>query len=384
MPGEPQLESRHCGLADVSLYIHIPFCPSFCDYCDFYSETVKDGGRLDSFLTALIKDINYQLEFFGIEKIVTAYIGGGTPSVLGVRRIRSLLDELGKLKCFSPVEFTIEANPESADREFLTACREGGITRLSLGAQSFHEPSRKSVNRAGSVITLEECLSLAGTIFPQAFCADLLAGLPYQTEEVITDDIKRLLEFKPSHVSLYSLVTEDGTPLEDKVKAKMLTLPDTDAADNIWLAGKNALVSAGFEHYEISNFSAKGGRCLHNTRYWLMDSWLGAGPAACGTVVDEKTGTALRFTYVHDTDAYMKNPIIHNAVCEHLDRITLIKESLLMGYRYMEGPDSRKFRSRFGISAEECIPRTLERWKEKDKMLYLNKFLTEAFCELEM
>ena len=358
---------------------------AFCDYCDFYSEDINNYNEdiIDTFLSALLTDIKTQIDFFNIDKISTAYIGGGTPSVLGAHRIGSFLDELVKIKCFTPREFTIEANPETADADFMRACAEGGITRLSLGAQSFYEPSRKAVNRNGSLKSMEESLSAAAVFFPQTFSADLLCGLPFQTEEIIADDIKRLLEYNPSHVSLYSLILEEGTVLENNVKTGKIPVPDTDTADILWLAGKETLENAGYEHYEVSNFSLSGKRCLHNIRYWLMDNWLGAGPAASGTIVDEDTGTARRFTFAPDAAAYIKNPSIENADCENIGRHTLIRESLLMGYRYIEGPDSLKFRSRFGVTIENCIGRTLDIWKGKDKMLFLNRFLKDAFNELE-
>jgi len=337
---------------------------------------------MDTFVKSVIEDIKYQLEFFSVSKITTAYIGGGTPSVLGGRRIRHLLDTLNAIPCFTPKEFTIEANPESTDEEFLSVCKEAGVNRLSLGVQSFFEPSRRSVNRQGHM--LEEKLALTARFFPEEFSADLITGLPYQTEKIVLEDVNRLLEFKPAHVSLYSLSVESGTPLERKLKLKTVALPDGEKADSLWLAGRSALLEAGFDHYEVSNFALAGKRSLHNIGYWLMENWLGAGPAASGTLINEEEATAKRFTYTGDVDEYNKEPSIHKALCEEIDRANLLKESLLMGYRYRECPDAEKFRRRFGLGIEDCIPQTLARWKTRDKMLFLNSFLSEAFSELDM
>jgi oxygen-independent coproporphyrinogen-3 oxidase len=369
----------------VSLYIHVPFCASFCDYCDFYSVKAENDSdtRMDTFVKSVITDIKYQLDFFAVGEIVTVYIGGGTPSVLGGRRIRLLLDELRALSNFMPKEFTVEANPESADEDFLSACREGGVNRLSLGVQSFFEPSRRAVNRKGQVGLLEGKLALVSRFFPDEFSADLIAGLPYQTEKTVLEDVKRLLAFNPAHVSLYSLSVESGTPLERKLESKTVTLPAADDADALWLAGHGALLEAGFDHYEVSNFALGGKRSVHNIRYWQMESWLGAGPAASGTLINENDSTARRFTFACDVDEYNKEPSIHKAVCEELDKTNLMKESLLMGYRYREGPDEEKFRRRFGLAIEDCIPKTIARWKNRDKMLFLNSFLCEAFTELD-
>jgi len=368
---------------DFSLYIHIPFCAAFCDYCDFYS-TIAEKTVMDNFVKAVIEDVKYQIKYFNVNKIVSAYIGGGTPSILGEKRIRLLLDALKILPEFTPVEFTIEANPESITEEILTACLEGGINRFSLGVQTFNEPSRLAVNRVGQADGIGERLALVSRFFPGNFSADLITGLPYQTEKVVLDDIRRLIAFKPSHVSLYDLSLEKSTPLERKIKSGAFTLPNRDKADDLWLSGRNALIEAGFEHYEVSNFALSGKKCLHNIRYWQMDNWLGAGPAASGTVINEDTATAKRFTFAPNTESYIKEPSIHKATCENLERAALIRESLLMGFRYREGPDEQKFKRRFGLELKDCIPKTLSNWKNHDIMLFLNSFLLEAFDELEV
>jgi oxygen-independent coproporphyrinogen III oxidase len=372
-------------LNSTSLYIHVPFCEGGkCDYCDFFSVVLDEKNEtiLDLYINALIEDIKYQIEYFNVKDICTVYIGGGTPSVLGAKRLKNLFKALNAITGFSPVEFSIEANPESVTEDFLSVCREGGINRLSLGAQTFNEKSRLAVNRRGDVNLLEKQLALVSDMFPGAFSADLITGLPFQSEESVKEDIKRLLAFNPVHVSLYSLTLEEGTPLEKKVKTGAVNLPNDDDSALLWLAGRDALINAGFCHYEVSNFALEGKRCLHNIRYWNMDGWLGAGPGASGTVINEDKGTAERFTYAPDLQSYINSHFIQNAACEKLDRDALIRETLLMGCRYREGPDREIFKRRFGRAIEDCIPKTLERWKDKDKMLFLNRFLIEAFLEL--
>ncbi|MDR2598010.1 MAG: radical SAM family heme chaperone HemW [Treponema sp.] len=365
----------------LSLYIHIPFCNSFCDYCDFYSVIAKNG-KFDIFLDSIIADINYQIEYFKISKIKTVYIGGGTPSVLG-KRITVLLDALKKIPDFAPEEFTVEVNPESATEEFLCACKEGGVNRLSLGVQTFHERSRRAVNRIGDAALPEKCLALAKRFFPDSLSVDLITGFPYQNEKTVLNDIKRLLDFDPAHVSLYSLTVEKGTSLEQKITAKEIIPLENDFSDSLWLLCREELIKAGFWHYEISNFAKNKKVCRHNIRYWLMEGWIGAGPAASGTVINEENGTAKRFTYPSDIEAYNSSPFIKNAICEELGTNILIRESLLMGYRYCEGPDKVLFKKRFGRNVEDCIPQTLEKWKNKDIMLFLNSFLFDAFDELD-
>ncbi|WP_461255056.1 radical SAM family heme chaperone HemW [Treponema sp. R80B11-R83G3] len=371
------------------MYIHIPFCDSFCDYCDFYSVTVKNlnEGYIESFITALINDIKFQIDYFDINKIPTVYIGGGTPSVLGAK-ISRIFDALKKIPFFSPEEFTVEANPESITEEFLALCRRGGVNRLSLGAQTFHEPSRLSVNRKGSARFLESQLSLACKYFPGAqtdadLSFDLMTGLPHQDEKIVMEDINRIRAHNPSHISLYSLTVEKNTDLEEKIKAKKIILPDSDKSDSFWLFGRDLLTSEGYNHYEVSNFAQDGKQCLHNIRYWQMKNWIGAGPSASGTLINEETAGAKRFTYANDVDSYIKSPLITSARCENIDKTALLKDVILMGFRLKEGPDRELFKSRFGLTLEECIPETLKKWKEKDKMLFLNNFLYDAFSEIE-
>jgi oxygen-independent coproporphyrinogen-3 oxidase len=377
----------------LPLYIHIPFCSSLCDYCDFFSVKKEnvDPHCVDSFLEAVIKDINYQIKYFDVSNITTAYIGGGTPSILG-RDIGVLLDSLKKNPGFNPVEFTIEANPESVTEEFLSVCRDGGVNRLSLGIQTFHQESRSAIGRGGKASELKEKLSLASLFFPGMLSVDLITGLPYQNRQIVLEDISQILDFEPSHVSLYSLTVENNTPLENKIKTKQVKMPDSEECDLIWLAARNALENCGLRHYEVSNFARTGKECLHNIRYWRMKGWIGAGPSASGTLIDEENGTAKRFTYTQDIDEYIKRPVIHNAVCEEIDTISLIRESLLMGFRYIEGPDSEVFCRRFGMKIEDCIPKTMSRGRErgffegtnvrKELMLFLNSFLSDAFLEL--
>jgi oxygen-independent coproporphyrinogen III oxidase len=371
----------------ASLYIHIPFCASFCDYCDFFSVTNNlNEGYIDSFIASLIKDINYQIEYFNIGEIPTAYIGGGTPSVLG-KKLSRLFDTLKEIPFFTPEEFTVEANPESLTEEFLSACRQGGVNRLSLGAQTFHEPSRLCVNRAGDSSLLEDRLKTALRYFGAQtgtdLSVDLMTGLPYQTEETIMEDIKKIRVFNPSHISLYSLTVENNTVLEEKINKKEIKMPDGDKADSLWLLGCELLENEGYAHYEVSNFAFDGKQCLHNLRYWQMKNWIGAGPSASGTLIDEQTATAKRFTYAKDVDAYIKTPLITSANCEEIDKKTLLKDTILMSFRLKDWNENELFKNRFGCLLEECIPKTLEKWKDKDKMSFLNTFLSDAFTEIE-
>jgi len=389
----------------ASLYIHVPFCSQKCDYCDFYSIPVASNlaaqALMDSYIDAVLGDIEDQINLFNVDNIPTVYIGGGTPSVLGAERVTRLLSSIKTPLTTgmgaAPVEFTVEANPESTDEAFLRACVEGGVSRISLGVQSFYEATRKAARRTGSRDQLENVLALAGRYYPDRFSADLVTGLPFQSEAVIMEDIKTLLSFRPAHISMYSLILEPQTPLGKAVKQGAVSLPPPDETDRLWIAGRDLLESSGFRQYEVSNFALPNKASAHNIRYWRMENWLGAGPAASGTIINDETGTGRRFTYPADIESYIRlpRPRINHAIAEELGGTDLIKETLLMGFRYCEGPDKALFKQRFGREIEDAIPRTIALWSKrgffqtgqtlkpsKQGMLFLNGFLRDAFDEL--
>ena len=386
----------------MSLYVHVPFCAGACGYCDFYSVAVKgEDSRLERYVDVTLEEGKRLFETFRPESIPTLYIGGGTPSVLGAAGIGRLLAGLSGLIAAlapPPIEVTVEANPESSDEAFLAAARSGGVTRLSLGVQTFHEPSRLAVNRIGhgsGEIGLHKRLALAAGYFPGALSVDLISGLPFQDERVLLDDIDAVLACAPAHVSLYALTLESETTLA-------APLPRGDEADRLWLRGRDALEKAGYGQYEVSNFCLDGKESRHNIRYWRMRDWLALGPAASATVIDDETGSGFRYTIPPDADRWLaaggcrfseddgyKPPI------EELDKVSLIKETILMGFRYIEGPDEDLFRLRFGRNIGDFIPKTIAAWRSrglfrKDKcaltksgLLLLNPFLIGAFDELD-
>jgi oxygen-independent coproporphyrinogen-3 oxidase len=375
--------------------MHIPFCAGACDYCDFYSVPVSPGDRrIGPYIDALLWEGAEVLSRHGVRRIPTVYIGGGTPSVLGAAGMRRLLGGLGSLLPERPEEFTVEANPESAGPAFLDACLEGGVTRISLGVQSFYGPARRAVHRVGDGTLLPERLRLVSERFGGHFSADLITGLPFQTEKILFRDIKKLLRYKPGHVSLYSLTVEEGTALARRPRRDFFS---KDEADRLWIRGRDLLEAAGYEQYEVSNFSLPGKRCRHNIRYWRMENWIGLGPAASGTIIDDKGGTGRRYTVSPDVDAWLAAWSAAKAgagVSEYLDRSTLMKETLLMGFRYIDGPDEAVFRRRFCRTLEEAIPQTLDTWRRRgllrrdrtalnrEGLLFLHSFLTDAFGEL--
>jgi oxygen-independent coproporphyrinogen-3 oxidase len=248
---------------------------------------------------------------------------------------------------------------------------------------------------------LPSALSLVREIFGgggASFSADLITGLPFQDEKILRKDIESLLAYDPGHVSLYSLTLAPGTPLEEKKGTSLL--PPAGEADRLWIAGRDLLLEAGYEQYEVSNFAKPSFRCAHNIRYWRMKNWLGAGPAASGTIIDDASGTGRRFTVPADVDLWLASHgrgrgALEDA--EFLDTLTLMKETFLMGFRFTEGPDAELFSRRFGRTIEETIPGALEKWRNRgflrergespglsgEGLLFLDSLLPDVFAEID-
>ncbi len=377
----------------ASLYIHIPFCGGMCGYCNFYSEPV--AGRealLDRYIDRVIADTEHALEH--CVYVPTVYIGGGTPSVLGHKRLGWLLSALNDLLPAEPAEFTVEANPESADTAFYETCRRNKVGRVSLGVQTFHESSRRAVSRIGALSAVRESLEHARAFYPAAFSLDLIAGLPQQTDTDLCADIETALSFEPAHISLYALSLEEGTPLGDHFK--QLTYSWRRAAleriDKAWIMGRDMLEQKGYSQYEVSNFSAGDDRVsAHNLRYWRMENWLGIGAGASGTIIDDEAGIGIRRAVPASIDTYLAGC---GAEEETLDSLTLMKETFLMGFRTRCGPDAALFEKRFKSRVEDRIPKTIAAWRSRglfepdtlaltrEGLLFLDAFLIEAFGEI--
>ncbi|MDR0539736.1 MAG: radical SAM family heme chaperone HemW [Spirochaetaceae bacterium] len=391
---------------ECSLYIHIPFCLQKCDYCAFYS--LSDSAHLYSkYIDVLLFDIKSQIDFFSVSHIPTIYIGGGTPSLLPAHYMERFLSALTDMLPNKPHEWTVEVNPETVTEDFLRVCAEYGVTRISAGIQTMHEPSRKALGRMGETARIRQSLDNIIRYFGQNFSVDIISGLPYSNKRILENDIHYLASLGAVNVSLYDLTIEKDTPLYNKEKKGFPGLPGQDEACELWLFGRDLLIQNGYRQYEVSNFSRDGFCCEHNLRYWRMQNWLGAGPSASGTIIygNGKLGEGKRYTGLSDAAFYTAVsltsnphiPFVHRPLYKHetLSRAVLIEESIFMGFRTTYGPDERLFEQRFGCALAGFIPQTIEVWHDKgllrpsnplaltiDGLAFLNRFLNEALLEL--
>jgi oxygen-independent coproporphyrinogen-3 oxidase len=282
-------------IANRGLYIHIPFCVKKCDYCDFYS-LPGCSHLINSYIDSLFQEglRNRGMQFS------TLYIGGGTPSLLGVEGLKKLMNGLGDIFDLSQVvEATIEVNPDSATIEFLETAKARGLNRVSIGVQSLSNTELTAVGRihnAAQAISAIENAKKAG--FTE-ISADTIAGLPGQTWESLRATLEKLVSIGIDHLSLYCLSLEQGTPLAENPPEN---LPSEDEQADLFEKAATLLAEEGFGHYEISNFSRSGHESKHNLNYWRGGEYLGLGPSAASHL------SGKRYKNTADLCAYMDNP----------------------------------------------------------------------------
>lgn len=263
-----------------ALYLHIPFCKSKCAYCDFDSRAMGEGCALDEAVATYCDALAAQIDAHGragdLAEVQTVYIGGGTPSLLGVRLVELVRRVLGYC---DPVEFTCEANPESFTAELARSLRAAGVTRVSLGVQSLQADELRVIGRIHSVEQALEAVSLAKGAGFSTSC-DLMCGLPGQTLDAWRDTLKRVLLADPDHVSVYPLQLEEGTPLERLEAAGKIEVPDEDFQAQCMDIAAELLHAHSYERYEVASYAKPGHRCQHNIAYWTGVPYLGIGRSA--------------------------------------------------------------------------------------------------------
>ena len=263
-----------------ALYLHIPFCKSKCAYCDFDSRAMGEGCALDEAVATYCDALAAQIDAHGragdLAEVQTVYIGGGTPSLLGVRLVELVRRVLGYC---DPVEFTCEANPESFTAELARSLRAAGVTRVSLGVQSLQADELRVIGRIHSVEQALEAVALAKGAGFSTSC-DLMCGLPGQTLDAWRDTLKRVLLADPDHVSVYPLQLEEGTPLERLEAAGKIEVPDEDFQAQCMDIAAELLHAHSYERYEVASYAKPGHRCQHNIAYWTGVPYLGIGRSA--------------------------------------------------------------------------------------------------------
>lgn len=263
----------------AGIYIHIPFCKQACHYCNFHFSTSL--RHRDEMVTAICKEIDLQKDFLTNKNLTTIYFGGGTPSLLETSEINQILERLSKNYSWeNNIEITLEANPDDITTEKISKLRAGGVNRLSIGIQSFIDSELLASNRAHnsdeSLKAVQKCQD-AGI---DNLSIDIIYGMPGSTQDSWQYNIDKALELDVDHISSYALTVEPKTFLDHMVKKGRILLPKEMEVNKQYLQLIHSLTTAGYDHYEISNFAKPSKYAVHNTNYWMSVPYLGLGPSA--------------------------------------------------------------------------------------------------------
>ncbi len=342
----------------LGLYIHIPFCKSKCIYCDFYS-LPRAEDRMDRYVSALCRQLAEIAQRTTAHTVDSVYLGGGTPSYLGEKRLRHILKTVKKHYHLSrDAEITLEANPDSAgDWRALRSLRRAGMNRLSLGVQSADDGLLRTLGRPHTFAQAEEAAAAARRARIRNLSLDLIYGLPGQDLSGWKDTLERAAALEPEHLSCYGLKVEEGTPLWD-MQEKM-DLPDDDAQADMYLWTVERLRALGYEQYEISNFARPGRASRHNMKYWTLCEYAGFGPGAHSDLGD------VRYAYLPSLDTYCAGVEAGVSVLESSEHIPSRErdiEYVMLGLRLTQGISRQEFENRYRLPFAP-IQSVLERFR---------------------
>lgn len=334
-------------MIETGLYIHVPFCATKCGYCDFYSHTPAPGA-FDPLVDALCAELEQQVLSRDV-RIVTIFAGGGTPTLLPLPSLERLFKKLSRLvESHQPIEFTVEANPASLSDAKADVLRHSGVTRISMGAQSFHANELRTLDRIHSPADIPRSAEIIRRAGFAHFNLDLIFGIPGQTRASLFESVHRAIELGPDHLACYGLTYEPDTPLRSRRDAGLLRPAEEDLEAHLYELLMDELPRLGYEQYEISNFARAAGRSEHNLRYWRNQPVIGIGPSAA-SYLDGR-----RWKNVSDTAQYVQRlssgqeAAAESEVLSPLDRAG---ETAMLRLRLIEGVQLDEFERATGYDA---------------------------------
>lgn len=337
-------------MKELGLYIHIPFCKQKCYYCDFVSYA-KNEKFFERYIEALLEEMNNFFDNNDIE-IKTIYIGGGTPSIIDAKYIEKIMnffkekDLLKKTK-----EITIEVNPGTVDEEKIKCYKKAGINRLSIGLQSTDDNMLKKIGRIHCYKDFLNTYKFAKEAGFDNINVDIMIGLPEQKISNVKNTLEKIINLEPEppkHISVYSLIVEENTPIEKMINEGTLELPNEENERNMYWYVKNFLELNGYNHYEISNFSKDGYESIHNSDCWKQKEYIGFGVAAHSFIND------VRFGNTSNLDEYLRNcenkDFENNRIIDEVEKDLFSKEQefMLVGLRMIDGVSIQEFKNKFG------------------------------------
>ncbi len=329
---------------ELGIYIHIPFCIKKCAYCDFISFPNKLDIQQE-YVNKILSEIEKSKNILENYDVSTIYIGGGTPSAINSELIKKIMKKINEYIEISKLqEITIEVNPGTVTYEKLQDYKEAGINRLSIGLQSTDD---RLLNLIGRIHTYKEFLKtyeIARKVGFTNINVDLMIGLPNQTIKDIKNSIEKItnLDPKPEHISVYSLIIEPNTPIEEMLNDKKIKFPTDEEERNQYWYVKNKLEEKGYNHYEISNFSIPGKEAIHNTNCWKQKEYIGFGVAA-HSFINKK-----RFSNTENLQEYLQKTSDEiKTINEIQNKLEQEKEYMLLGLRKIDGININEFKEKF-------------------------------------
>ena len=329
----------------LALYAHFPWCVQKCPYCDFNSYTLKEQLPEERYVETLRRDLDAQAAAVEGRPLTSIFLGGGTPSLFSPAAIGRLLEHArARLGFVDAIEITLEANPGTIERGRFAEYRAAGVTRVSLGAQSF---DARQLERLGRIHSADETRIAAAELHAAGldnFNLDLMYALPGQTPADAENDLRLALELEPAHLSQYHLTIEPGTVFA----AAPPTQPADETVDEMLDRSLRLLVAAGFEQYEVSGHARAGARCAHNLNYWTFGDYLGIGAGAHGKISDASRDLIVRTQQTREPRRYLAagpDALIRKPVAVR----DLPFEFAMNGFRLVEGFSDEQFESRTGL-----------------------------------
>jgi putative oxygen-independent coproporphyrinogen III oxidase len=334
-----------------ALYIHIPFCTNKCFYCDFNSY-VAAGQPIDAYLDALENEMRLTVAEFPPMEIDTVFVGGGTPTVLTPPQMTRFLASIKKFFPLSAnVEFTMEANPGTTDPDKLIAMREGGVNRISFGAQTFDNELLAAIGRIHAAQDVVESIANAKASGFTNLSIDLMFGLPNQTLQQLKDSVSKALSLDLPHYSLYGLKVEENTLFHRLYQRDELPLPEEDEEVAMYEHLIDRLSEAGYRHYEISNFARPGYESRHNTTYWHNEPYYGLGAGAHGYA------KGLRHVNIKGVQPYIDaaNKALPRLETNAVNVEEAMGDFMMVGLRLQDGVTQESFSRQFGEASLEEV-----------------------------
>ncbi|WP_040378465.1 radical SAM family heme chaperone HemW [Dethiobacter alkaliphilus] len=348
----------------TSVYLHIPFCPAKCHYCDFLSFSVTGSAlSVHRYLQLLEKEMalrGAELKAGG-HVVETLYIGGGTPTVLEEAQLEYLLLACRRHLPLNDAEWTVEANPGTITAQKAKLLASYGVNRISLGIQDINDCRLALLGRTHTAAQARQAFFLCREHFPTV-SVDIMTGLPKQSAEDVEEAVSEVCRWQPDHISLYGLKVEEGTELASLVEKGKVELPAEEDVLSMMLAGKDRLLSHGYEHYEIANFARPGKVCRHNLTYWQNRPYLGLGLGAHSFWQDKRFHNTVHWQGYRQGLEQNSLPLQEETF---VTRRQMMEDTMMLGLRLMQGVYFAEFQARFACDLRQVFAKEIALLKKQ-------------------